>query len=673
MEKEQKRWAVWLKEHKEVIGYIWIGVIFIYAIVNGLFFTKVHVMDGTEKITQRVLDIKKMIIFFAAGAFSVAVIRWKNKLSDERQKVITLMITVLSPIITFVMLEVMFESNLFALGARNYFFNLVVISFFAVIFIALFNSSHWSLILPVILWFAFQVANLYVTDFRGTALLMSDFTLVASALSVADSYDYTISLKVLLTLMMLVDYIIIIRKLKERKYFNSVKTRAAGIVVALAYTLIFSQLVVNGVLLKSPKLTQYKPQKSYQRNGTAVTLFGSLGFLVTPEPDGYSEETLAALMSKYTTDEVTDTDAASMPNVIVIMDEAFSDYEELYHLQTNEPTLPFFKSLKENTISGNMYVSIHGGQTANTEYEFLTGNSKAFLTFGVAPYQSYLKADKAHESLTRSFKAMGYSEELAVHPYKPTGYNRTAAYSALGFDDFLTEKDFENPLRYRKFISDEADFKKLIELYEENKKTSDRPAFLFNVTMQNHSAYDELFDNMDYDITVSNEEYKDDVKLYTYCNLLKKTDDAYKMLISYFEKEEEPTIIVIFGDHQPNIKMNYDEDVPLQKYIVPFKIWANYDIGEEKIDMISPNYLGAKVMQLAGGALTGYQKFILDMYEEVPVLTYNGYIGADGKLYDVEDETSPYYDKLEEYRILQYNNLMDTKNTVKDFFYLGEE
>ena len=89
--------------------------------------------------------------------------------------------------------------------------------------------------------------------------------------------------------------------------------------------------------------------------------------------------------------------------------------------------------------------------------------------------------------------------------------------------------------------------------------------------------------------------------------------------------------------------------------------------------MISPNYLGAKVMQLAGGALTGYQKFILDMYEEVPVLTYNGYIGADGKLYDVEDETSPYYDKLEEYRILQYNNLMDTKNTVKDFFYLGEE
>ncbi len=29
MEKEQKRWAVWLKEYKEVIGYIWIGVIFI--------------------------------------------------------------------------------------------------------------------------------------------------------------------------------------------------------------------------------------------------------------------------------------------------------------------------------------------------------------------------------------------------------------------------------------------------------------------------------------------------------------------------------------------------------------------------------------------------------------------------------------------------------------------
>ena len=56
--------------------------------------------------------------------------------------------------------------------------------------------------------------------------------------------------------------------------------------------------------------------------------------------------------------------------------------------------------------------------------------------------------------------------------------------------------------------------------------------------------------------------------------------------------------------------------------------------------------------------------------KEVPVLTSNGYWGADGKFYNVEDKTSPYYELLQEYAILQYNDLSDYKNRAEEFFEL---
>lgn len=50
-------------------------------------------------------------------------------------------------------------------------------------------------------------------------------------------------------------------------------------------------------------------------------------------------------------------------------------------IETNEDYMPFIHDLMKNgnCVSGTTYASIVGGQTANTEYEFLTGNSMAFF------------------------------------------------------------------------------------------------------------------------------------------------------------------------------------------------------------------------------------------------------------------------------------------------------
>ena len=98
-------------------------------------------------------------------------------------------------------------------------------------------------------------------------------------------------------------------------------------------------------------------------------------------------------------------------------------------------------------------------------------------------------------------------------------------------------------------------------------------------------------------------------------------------------------------------------------------IWTNYDIAGENLGETSMNYLQTILMQVTGNELTGYQKFLANLREEVPVITAQGYIGADGKFYQISDKSSPYYEKVWEYSVLQYNCMFDQKNRVDSFFY----
>ncbi len=532
MKEKCQKGLQWTKQNAKIIGYCWLGVTLVYAILNKLYLTTDNiVVYGETKIVNQVetVSVSKVIVMFLAYSFSVFVINWKNKLSPKMEKIAIILITAFSPLITFMFVELTFQSELLQMEKYAIFFNLFIIGFFSWVFIVTCNRFHQAIMIPLAAWFIFQIANLYVTRFRGFSLLMSDFTLIESAMTVASSYDYMISYKMLIMLIALVDFFIIICKLDNIKFFDK-KARVVAVFSAFVYCGLFYWVTMESDLISEPKIhiSQYKPQKSYSKNGTALTLFGSMQFLQTEKPENYNEENLDSLMKKYVSDSAKEFDIDNAPNVIVIMDEAFSDYETLYNLDTSEETLPFFNSLKENVVEGNMYVSIHGGQTANTEYEFLTGNSKAFLPYGVAPYQSYLKKDVVHLSLARSFKAMGYEQELALHSYGASGYNRTAAYTALGFDEFYTKDNFENPLFIRKFISDYSHFEKIIELYEDNKKNYNSPFFMFNVTMQNHSSYSDLFDNFPLTINVNNPEYAQKTTLKTYFNLIKETENAYK-------------------------------------------------------------------------------------------------------------------------------------------------
>ncbi len=107
-----------------------------------------------------------------------------------------------------------------------------------------------------------------------------------------------------------------------------------------------------------------------------------------------------------------------------------------------------------------------------------------------------------------------------------------------------------------------------------------------------------------------------------------------------------------------------------QRYITPFVIWANYDIEEQYIDKISANYLSSLVLETAGLEMTPYNKYLTSLYEELPVINAVGYIDKNGTYYDYKDD-SQYSSMLEDYKILQYNNMFDKTDKQDDVFSLG--
>ena len=177
-------------------------------------------------------------------------------------------------------------------------------------------------------------------------------------------------------------------------------------------------------------------------------------------------------------------------------------------------------------------------------------------------------------------------------------------------------------------------------------------------------------------------------KTMEFLNMIRMSDDALEDLVTYFQNVDDPTVIVFFGDHQPDLdesiykvimggEKSVDElegEELEQLYKVPFMIWANYDIEEKTVERTSNNYLSTYLADVTGMKKTGYLQYLSDLREKVPCINAIGYWGDDGNFYELDDKTSPYYELIHAYHFLEYNNLFGKENQVSTFFYLpGQE
>lgn len=364
-------------------------------------------------------------------------------------------------------------------------------------------------------------------------------------------------------------------------------------------------------------------------------------------------------------------------NILCIMDESFGDLSIFEHMSTDTDVIPFYHGLKQNTIKGWMYSPVTGGGTATVEYDFLTGNSVSFLPLGTVAYQLYVKPEMP--SLLSWAKGNGYHTTF-FHPYKASGWNRVEVYNDFGADTQLYREDVQEPEFVRGYISDRCDFRMLEEIT--SAAEGDRQ-FIFNVTMQNHGGYKQGWKNLSSDVQLAGS--LEGVSEYAtqYIALMQETDRALEELLNYYAQQEEPTLILFFGDHQGKLSdwfygKIYGKDLEERsiaevetQFAVPFFLWANYDIDEAQDVMISANYLGALLVQLSNCPTTPYYNYLARLYEDLPVINRTGFISADGSVFENREELSEELQKkLWEYQTLCYYNLFHRDEALDREFFL---
>lgn len=511
----------------------------------------------------------------------------------------------------------------------------------------------------------FGVANAYVVRFRTNPIVPWDILSWRTAASVADNYDFTPDKRMLAVTLAFAGVLAALSFVKLRIGKPVFLKRCIPGVCLAVVLFLFAGVLQQESFQNAHRLYNklFTPVFMTEVDGIPVTFVMNLAYMSIEKPKDYSADGAKELLAQYEqTDEAQD---GELPNIIVVMNESFSDLGVLGEFQTNRDATPYLHSLQqgaENTVTGMLNVSVCGGNTANTEFEFLTGNTMAFLPQGSIPYQQYITGGRL--SLASYLKGLGY-QTVATHPYNASGWERDTVYPWLGFDESIFKEGYYGAQYVRNYISDISCVQKIIQLYQE--KEEGKPLFVFNVTMQNHGGYQDTYSNFTPQITV---EGADNISLEQYLSLTELSDQSLEQLISYFSGVDEKTVVVFFGDHQPSdtvaepiLAMNgmhwntLDEEQLKLRYQVPYVIWANYDIAEEQNADTSANYLGAEVLARAGVPVDAYRNFLLGLKEDYPVLSAVRTVDADGTQLPAAGEQA----ELDIYRKLQYYMLFDWK------------
>ena len=600
---------------------------------------------------------------------------------------------------SFCIIELLCPTAFTSISAGGIVLNIAVLAVGYYLVIVFFPESRIAYLLPNGLYLILGLVNHYYDLYRGQLFEFSDIQFAGTAATVVDHYHFAVDGAVLPALLAEAAVCVVVC-LQAFQYFQKftvkvhLRRRAAALVGTGAACLVaYASLTPVSLWNNNESAAQY----GYVRSFLSYARLS----LERPVPDGYDEEEVKEKLASYASSSTSTeksgsyangstskeksgslagsgTDAAKSffsnadsstetekpaQNVIIIMNEAFSDLPTTYGFETNTDVMPFIHSLSgANVRKGVMMPSVFGGGTSNTEYEFLTGNSIAFLNAGSAPYTEYI--GRSRPSMASELGAKGY-RTVAFHPEHEANYKRNKVYPLLGFQDFLSiEDDLPYTDKVRNFVGDASDVKDVEKIYEESEG---EPSFIFNVTMQNHGGYSQDQSAVDVTVYPTDEELQT-TELEEYLSLVHLTDEAFEELVDYYSNVKEKTIILMFGDHQPSLSDsvyalmdpnltggNVSNEYLEEKYQVPYVVWANYDLDGPEVPRISPGFLHSLFLDYADIQMSDYDRQIYECMQKYPAINALGCYDAEGKYYSTsqidEDEVLAAYKKSAYYSL----------------------
>ena len=514
---------------------------------------------------------------------------------------------------------------------------------------------------------ALSIANRIKLEVRDEPVFPRDFALLKEVGSAMGSYDIQYPAKVIAVVVLFSLALAVLGVFLGCKPFPLARLRGwlGSLLGAAASFAVLAALILT-VYSSNDLYNSFRVSNAYY----IPSVFNELGFpycfchqfttYPVDRPDGFDRAEAASW-------ETGGEAGQGKPvNVVMVMNEAFSDITDApaFAFDESSDPLPNLHALRQDAhaISGHVVVPGFAGGTANTEFDVLTGIQTNALS--AATTSAFRVVNRDLDSLFRVFAGDGCRTSF-FHPGDDWFYNRENVYRWMGAEETVFADQMEDLAYKGRWVTDDY-MAGLIEQEFEAAVSAGETLFHYTTTIQNHMSYtaDKYGEGYDFPPVPLNAEVSGQVRtmLEVYVEGVRDADAMLGRLRNYFAAQNEPVVLVFFGDHLPYLgdnqlgyaelgmtqEANWDA---LTSYETPYIIWANdaavkilnWEAAVKALDLpdggtLSAAFLGATVLELTGrGGESPWFSFLNQLRREAPVVQKDTYLLSGNALLSQED------------------------------------
>lgn len=294
---------------------------------------------------------------------------------------------------------------------------------------------------------------------------------------------------------------------------------------------------------------------------------------------------------------------AAHPDVVVILSESLFDPTIMKGMAGLPETIPNVRAAIAEGHGGDMKVPTFGGGTIRTEFEVMTGMPMDAFPNAPFPYVTLVR-DRI-PGLVSELKKHGY-RAIAVHGNDGSFWNRQNAYKSIGFDRFITRREFpKGAAKNGRWISDAV----MTDVVLEQLAHAGGPTFVLGLSIESHGPYadQKTTDQAARDAVQVPPGLtpKEALELRNYLYHAHRADAQFARLLQALRARKRPTVLLFFGDHLPGLRDVFEakgfyDGRPATRQYVPWVLLRTDRPQEKTVPHAESWMLPGMVLQLAG-------------------------------------------------------------------------
>lgn len=457
-----------------------------------------------------------------------------------------------------------------------------LIIFTTLVIASVFKRRLFVFTIAAIFWLAVGITNGVILTQRMTPFTVKDLSNVEDGLTIITNY---LSTPVIVAAAVGIaaavgGLVLLFIKGPQKKDKVKRKRNLAGVVLVIGFTFLSTSFVVKtGIVETFFGNLAY----AYRDYGVAYCFTNTWLNTGISKPAGYSED---KILDIFTEKELGKDNAMLLeekdedmehPNILFLQLESFIDPSTIKTIELSKDACPNFRRLMSEYSSGELMVPACGAGTANVEFEVLTGLSVKFFGPGEYPYKSVL-TEKTGESLAYDLDSIGYTSH-AIHNHRAVFYNRNTVFSNMGFDTFTSLEYMQNVAKTPKnWAKDYV----LTESITDALDSTEGRDMIYTISVQGHGKYpsEKVIKNPEIEVKKApTEELK--WKYEYYVNQVYEMDKFIGELTETLARRDEPTVLVMYGDHIPAIDITEDDLENRNLYGTQYIIWNNFGMKKD--------------------------------------------------------------------------------------------